>query len=228
MMTTASIYDYCQLPPVLRQHMLRVTKTGKWILAHWSGAEFDQSLYIHALLVHDLGNLAKFDLSPTATVRLLPLENINEWRQIQQNFISRYGKNADEATLKLIQELQLPRADELIKLIGGHTPKRLAETVQNHNWAQKLLDYTDFRVGPFGILSLDERFADLTKRYQYRTKEWGDPAWIQTQLNYFKQLESQIASQLTEPITNLNDDAIAGWSDEDILAIPWTDNLNQI
>jgi hypothetical protein len=226
--TTAAIYDYCQLPPVLRQHMLRVTKAGRWILKHWVGPDFDQSLYIHALLVHDLGNLAKFDLTPTATVRLLPLENIEEWQQIQQDFIAKYGKNADAATLKLIDELKLPRANDLIELIGGHSPTRLADAVQQSNWAQKLLDYTDFRVGPFGILSLDERFADLTNRYQYRTKEWGDPEWIQTQLNLFKQLESQIAAQLNTAITDLSDDAILEWSDADILAIPWTDTLDQI
>lgn len=226
--TTAAIYDYCQLPPVLRQHMLRVTKAGKWMLKHWTGPKFDQSLYIHALLVHDLGNLAKFDLTPTATVRLLPLENIEEWRVIQQDFIAKYGNNADAVTLKLIDELKLPRANDLIQLIGGHSPTRLADVVKQSNWAQKLLDYTDFRVGPFGILSLDERFADLTNRYQYRTQEWGDPVWIQTQLNLFKQLESQIAAQLSVPITDLDDAAVSAWTDTDILAIPWTDTLDQI
>lgn len=227
MITTSAIYDYCQLPPVLRQHMVRVTKVGKWLLKHWVGPEFDQSLYIHALLVHDLGNLAKFDLSPTAVVRLLPLENIEEWKRIQQNFIAKYGNNADEATLKLIHELRLPRADDLAELIGGHNPSRLQATVQQPNWTQKLLDYTDFRVGPFGVLSLDERFADLTKRYHYRTEEWGNLAWIQTQLDLFKQLETQIAQQLSAPITHLNDEALSEWSDVDILAIPWTDDLDR-
>lgn len=221
MITTAAIYDYCQLPPVLRQHMIRVTKVGKWMLSHWQGPDFDQDLYIRALLVHDLGNLAKFDLSPSATVRLIPLENAEKWQKIQHDFIARYGSDADQATLTLIRELQLPNTEALIALVGGHSAAKLAQTVHQPDWAQKLLDYTDFRVGPFGILTLDERFADLTRRYSYRTTEWGDQHWITQQLNLFKQLESQIAAQLDTPISDLSDDSINHWSDAEILATTW-------
>jgi hypothetical protein len=204
-LTTAEIYAKYQLPEILQKHLYRVTSLMAVVLDHWCGPELNQPLLIQTMLLHDLGNLVKFDLSDEAPFHLMSARERSFYQELQAQWHLKYGKDADSATCQLIRELGLKNAEAIIQLIQGHQADKLAETAAGEDWPQKLVDYTDFRVGPQGLVSLTQRFSDLTARYGYRHGEWRNNVQIHHKLTLFQTLETQLQTQLDCDLENLSE-----------------------
>lgn len=83
-MNIADLYKKYNLMPGLITHQLRVGGIVKLIT--------DDPEAILTALVHDMGNLAKFS-------------NLDEyWTTKQKKFWDKYGKDAHEATIKILEE----------------------------------------------------------------------------------------------------------------------------
>jgi hypothetical protein len=171
-MTVGEIYRHYQLMPNLQQHMFRVAAVaeviGRELLkAKLSDAALsftDQDLQdvLAALLLHDLGNMAKFKLDYFPEF-VLP-EGLAYWQAEQEQFWAKYGKNAHQATLQMLDELGVSsRVKELVDSVSFNKAKK---NLDSPDYARKLCAYADMRVGPHGVVSLEERFRDGQKRYQ--------------------------------------------------------------
>lgn len=57
-----SIYDQFKVPPDLRKHMAKVTAVVSIVCDNWEGPKIDKQSTIAAALLHDIGNLVRFDL----------------------------------------------------------------------------------------------------------------------------------------------------------------------
>jgi hypothetical protein len=220
-MTIAELYSQLPLPQLLQTHMLRVAKVGNWLVKNWSGPEFDTQLLRRTILVHDLGNLVKFDLTPSAKIKLLTDAEITHWRKVQAELIVKYGRDTDQVTISLLKTCNLDGGDVVATEIAKHTSQGLEDAVRENDWVQKLFAYSDFRVGPYGVLSLQQRFADLAERYQNREVEWGDPEWVASRLQLYLTMEQQISKQLSVSLDELTDQALQAWSDQEILESNW-------
>ncbi|USN54769.1 MAG: HD domain-containing protein [Candidatus Peribacteria bacterium] len=55
------IYTQYQIPPSLQEHMLRVAAVAEQICLH-SSQEIDHATIVTAALLHDMGNIIKFNL----------------------------------------------------------------------------------------------------------------------------------------------------------------------
>jgi hypothetical protein len=200
-----NIYAYCYLPNILIEHMWRVTSLADKLLNSWTGPKLNQPMLLETMLLHDLGNLVKFDLSPAAPHLLLPAKALTFYHQLQKLWWLKFGQNANMTTSRLIAGFPLKNSSQITKLILGHTSGTLAATVKNHDWLQKICDYTDFRVGPQGLVSLTARFADLKRRYAYKHLDWADEVEVNLRLAAFKSLEAQLQNHLNCNLDRLID-----------------------
>lgn len=59
-MNILEIYNKYYLPENLQMHMLRVAACSNLIIDNWSGPEIDKEAIIRVCLLHDMGNIVKY------------------------------------------------------------------------------------------------------------------------------------------------------------------------
>ena len=119
-----------------------------------------------ACLLHDMGNIIKFKLEMTNKLfpGMFTEKDLKFWQQVKQDFINRYGLDEHEAAIKIGRELAVNDAViEYIDCIGFNTATINAES---KNMGRKICAYSDMRVWPQGITSLEHRLRDLRARYE--------------------------------------------------------------
>ncbi len=178
-----SIYEKYQIPPNLRRHMKLVARVGRRIADCCSQKiqGIDPEFVERLCLVHDMGNILKFDFSPE-TVRRIGPENPEKWIRVKEQFQKKYGNNELEATLQICREAGFLKEAEYLERLF-HLKKY--EDVLNEDWVLKILVYADLRVSPYGIVSLDERIRDLCERYRNKGCQ-------KESFSYVYELEKQI------------------------------------
>jgi len=166
MRTAHELYDAYRIMPALQNHQLRVAAVGKFI-AERSEKPVDEESIILAGLFHDMGNIIKFDLSYYP--ELLEPKGLEYWQGVKEDFTARYGKDHHKANTAIAREIALPESVvAIIDMIGfSNVPKIVASGSPE----LKIVEYADSRVGPFGVLPLEERLADGRKRYLNRSKD---------------------------------------------------------
>jgi 5'-deoxynucleotidase YfbR-like HD superfamily hydrolase len=164
MMTIIDFYKQKKIPSNLQRHMLRVAAVGKHIAENWN-EEIDTNSIISALLLHDLGNLLKFDLSKGVSLFDNNEQNIDYWQQVKDELISTYGtKDEHRATIKMATEVT--NNQRIMKLVEGIGSSNLKNTLRKNDWEQKIASYSDFRVTPSGYSTVTNRFEDIIERYK--------------------------------------------------------------
>ena len=147
----------------LQLHQLRVAAVAKLICDRFSEKIDSHSVILGALL-HDMGNIVKFNLSYFP--EFLEPEGLEYWQNVKDEFVAKYGAESHEANKAIAKEIGV--SDFVISLIDSVSFSRMPDTLASGSHEQKIIEYADTRVGPFGILSIPERFADWAKRYAYR------------------------------------------------------------
>lgn len=171
-MKIREVYERYTLMLSLQQHMLRVTGVVEVVGLALLEAKLpattqpfsrqDVDDVLTAMLLHDMGNMAKFKLEYFPD--FVQPEGLAYWQDVQQKFWSEYGKNAHAATLKILDELAVSeRVKELVDAVSFNKAKKNLEST---DYAKKLCAYSDMRVGPHGVIPLEERFKDGQQRYE--------------------------------------------------------------
>lgn len=189
MMKISDLYAKYQVMPQLATHQLRVASVGKLVAENWKQSA-DSPFITRLCLVHDLGNIVKFDLSEGVDrSKFGEIENLKFWRQVQQRYWDKYGKDAHVTTVGMLQEAGLgqyiPPIHEEAKLYFAEAKKpELAKA----SLPAIILMYADCRVTPTGVTSYRERIDDLKTRYGgsasptwYEWTYWFDD-WMRQQV----------------------------------------------
>jgi len=142
--------------------MLRVASLGSLICDRIASTTLHEELVVKTLLLHDMGNILKFDFSRIDLFEEADRENLKAYKIAQQKFRKQYGLNPDEATLKIINEVT--HNQSIVNLCRDSHWENLGQVLKTDNWEAKIACYADMRVGPFGLLTLAERIQDLKKR----------------------------------------------------------------
>lgn len=165
-MLISDLYHKYEIMPQLATHMLRVAGVGKLITDSWSDRELARKSVV-ACLIHDLGNLAKFKLEPKYQA---------EWGPKQKRLWAKWGHDAHDATYGILRELGL---EEYVDYLLAEAKLYESEPTQNDFMTVPkpalVVLYADLRVAMTGVVSLEERIADLAKRYgEFRAEtKWG-------------------------------------------------------
>lgn len=159
------IYTEYKIMPNLQLHQLRVAAVAKMICINLT-EDCKTSEVVTACLLHDMGNIIKFDLNyfPQFTQP----EGLEYWQKVKDEYVEKYGSEEHIATQKIVQELNYSSA--IVALVDGIGFSKLDQTLMSASLARKICAYADMRVGPHGIISIDERLEDGRKRYEGRSK----------------------------------------------------------
>jgi len=177
-MNILEIYKKYQIMPNLAEHQLRVAAVGDMICGNWNphpdplpkgegGLHVDRENIVAACLLHDMGNIVKFDLSKThnlySALFVKPKDQLF-WENIKQEVIKKYGSGSHNVTIKIIKEIGVsPRILELVDCVGFNQG---FDNAASGDVGKKICAYSDMRVMPNGVCSLEQRMADLRVRYK--------------------------------------------------------------
>jgi hypothetical protein len=189
------IYQQFAVPPNLQTHMLRVTSVADYICSHWRGLPIDKDLVKKAALLHDLGNIVKFDFDKHPEFLGDETRHVDYWKSVQNSIIKKYGTDDHSAAEKMLIEIDAPA--DVIEIVQGKSFGKATEIKDNPNWLLKILFYSDMRVTPHGIGTLEERLADIRERYaQYKDK--------QELFLACSEIEKQIQENVDIPLSSIN------------------------
>jgi hypothetical protein len=165
-MLITEIYRKYQILPNLQLHHFRVTAVAK-LIAQNSTIELDIDSIIRACLLHDMGNIVKFNLG------LFP-ENLQPqgllyWQAVKDDLIARYGKDEHLVALSIAKEVGVSsRVLQLIQAVNFASSEIIAE---GDDLAQKICLYSDQRVSPYGVLPLVDRIRQGRERFRRNKPE---------------------------------------------------------
>lgn len=205
------IYKSYEIPPNLQEHMIKVASVGAWIVDHSDNqTELDKTAIIQALLLHDMGNIIKFDFSQ-------PLMSDEEtkrteyWKAVQKRFQEKYGDEHIAATT-IAKEINLnEKAFACLKAVGS---AKAQAALTDPNFNHKIACYADFRISPHGVVTLTQRFDDIVKRYVGRAHELGKAEEIERRRTYCFQLEKQIQERVKIDLSLIDTHSIAQYLKE--------------
>ncbi len=182
-MNILEIYRKYQIMPQLAEHQLKVAAVADVICKHitrgmdaellqpLNNAEkeikIDQENIIKACLLHDMGNIVKFDLTKAQELYpelFIKSEERAFWENVKQEFIEKYGSISHQATDGILKETGV--SNRILELVDGVGFDQAVDNLQSEDFGKKICAYSDMRVGPKGVISLEERFADLRVRYK--------------------------------------------------------------
>lgn len=155
--------------PQLQLHMLRVAGVAKIICDNFQ-KEIDKESVITASLLHDMGNIIKFklDLFPKG---LKPF-GLKYWEGVRGEFIKKYGPDEHLATIKISEEIGI--SQEIINIVNDLEFSMTKQIDRSNNLKKKVIKYSDLRVAPSGVLSLEKRLAEARGRYAIgKTPKWS-------------------------------------------------------
>lgn len=189
-MKISDIYQHYQILPDLAQHMLRVAAVAAVVCDHFQ-QPVDKTSIVAACLLHDMGNIIKFDL--TEFPEFLEPQGLSYWEDVQADFKERFGNNELVATELIAEEIGvIERVKELIQAISF---LKIEDNYQSDDYGKKIADYADTRVSPFGVVSLEQRLQDLEQRYGQKLDSLKEQQQRQLFFQLARKIEDQIFAQ---------------------------------
>ena len=160
-MKITEIYKEYKIPPNLQLHQLRVAAVAKLICDNFK-KDPDKDLVLKTSLLHDMGNIIKFNFDIFDDDFYKP-EGRTYWKNVQDEFKKKYGKDEHVATTKILKELSMP--NEILTIADNIGLGFGQMNIKSKSYERKICAYSDMRVAPKEIVSLSERINDLKKRY---------------------------------------------------------------
>lgn len=160
-MNTKQIYEKYFIPPNLQEHMLYVASLSKIIVDNWTGPTINKNAIIQASLFHDIAKPLHFDLEKQAQYGMSQTD-IQKLKNHQQTLKDAFGDDEHICTVKIFENM------------GCSVTARTI--INNFEWInipqlEKIKDlnslipiYADMRIGPMGIVTLQNRLHDLKQR----------------------------------------------------------------
>lgn len=201
-MKVREIYKKYLITPNLQKHHLRVAKVALFIYDHWKGEQFDKELVKKAALLHDLGNIVKFDLKGYPEYLGEELKRRDFWAKKQKEMIKKYGDDDHKACLQMLREIGVDA--KIIKIISDKSFRNSLKTKKSDNWELKILFYSDLRVGPLGVISVKERFDEAIPRLKMNKKRNNAGELIKA----CYRIEKQIQENLDVDVSKITDQSI--------------------
>ncbi len=164
-MYISEIYHNYKIPPQLQLHQLQVAGVAKIILENLDEKlEIDSDTVITACLIHDMGNIIKFDLS--LYPEHLEPEGLDFWLDVQKEFIKKYGEDEHRATFKIAQEIGVP--EQVLHIIANLGFSNALNIIASDNLELKIATYADQRVNFGEIVDMRQRHIKSRERYLKR------------------------------------------------------------
>ncbi len=183
------IYKRYKTPRNLILHMLRVSAVAEKIYSNWNDSEIKKEDILASCLLHDLGNIVKMGNNiPSGNSDFDdPILDSFEFQEIKKDFISKYGEDDDIANHLIAREIGV-NSNVLFIIENMSTSIFPNFRFQPGNWELKICKYSDLRVAPSGIMSVEDRLIEASKRYDFD---------LEKEIFYSRNLEKDIFSNVS-------------------------------
>ncbi len=206
-MTIQKIYQQYRIMPTLAQHQLRVAGVID-LVCEGIQTEIDRKSLVLTGLLHDMGNIIKFDFDNELSKKILTESERSKWSQVQQEFFDKYGNDEHVATIEIMSELNVdPKVIELVNSIGF---RNIPSIVENNDVHKMVAEYGDLRVDPFGVVTLDKRLEDLAKRYSHHYSTPADVARREKHFDFARQMEQILIENSESDPSQITDSQVNG------------------
>jgi len=202
-MNILGIYKNYQIMPILQQHHLRTASVAK-LISDNATIDVNCENIVKACLLHDMGNIVKFDL--TYIPDAVEPEGLKYWQNVKEEFINKYGPDEHTATKKIIREIT--NDNEIHKLVESIGFSRSCNNLKINDYAKKICCYSDHRVTPFGISSLEERMQEGRKRFKRNKGDTCGKDHFEKYVDCMRELEKQIFKKCKIKAEDINDKTI--------------------
>lgn len=146
--------------PNLQEHMLRVAGVAKIISDNYLKT-LNKELLLSSALIHDLGNMTKIKID--AFPEFAQPEGVDYWSKVLTEFKEKYGNDDYSATYTILKELNVPQ--DVYNLVSSLEFVKASQTAKSNNLELKICLYSDARVTPYGVASLQKRLSEVKDRY---------------------------------------------------------------
>ena len=206
MRTPREIYAAYKIMPSLQLHQLRVAAVGKLICDNFKKTVNERDVIL-ACLFHDMGNILKFDLIKFP--EFAEPEGIEYWESVKAEYRAKYGDDEHRATEAIMKEISLP--ESVIAHMQNVGFSKVDSVATGSSFEEKILEYGDLRVGPYGILSLEDRIDEGRRRYLGTNKSVGSPDQNRFDIlvKAAKEIERRIFSETKIKPEDINDATVA-------------------
>lgn len=202
----SDIYKEYKIMNNLQMHQYRVAAVASQ-LCDSLDVDLDKNLVITAALLHDMGNIIKFDLAYFPEFN--KPEGLEYWQSVKDDFISRYGTHEGLATAKIMRELGV--SEQLVSYMDHLDFAHICKTKENTDLMFKVIKYSDLRVGPHGVLMYKDRMHDVKIRYQDREHLYQDS---ETLIECGRNVEKQVFAHSKIKPEDINDESVASIIEE--------------
>jgi hypothetical protein len=222
----AEVYRHYEVPPNVQRHMLRVAAVAEQMGRHWHGPPLRRERLVTVLLVHDLGNIVKCDYVNLPHMLEEEQGRVEHWRAVQARYQARFGTDDHLATHALAREVGLD--DAALGLLDRMAFEHNDETAAGGDLEAKIAAYADHRVGPRGVLSLADRFAEIKQRYRGAAGAFMQSARAEELIDCAYTIEKQLALCCGLAPADIDDASIRPWMESlrgfevGSPALPWT------
>jgi len=201
-MKPLEIYKKYPVPRLLQKHHIRVASVGAYIASHFKNpGKIDKILVIKTLLLHDIGNIVKFNLDKPEYMSRTEWKNINVWRKKQDLYRKKY-ESEHTATLEMVKSLGIDKVPNHLKHVGV---SRLPQVVKSQDYNLKLITYADLRCAPFSIVSINQRFDDIATRYKNTKHSLSKVNQMAKRRNMALLLEKQLQEVVNIELTDITE-----------------------
>jgi hypothetical protein len=202
MRTVQELYDRYKIMPSLQLHQLRVGAVAKKIVDNLE-EPLDKEAVVTACLFHDMGNIIKSDLERFPD--FLEPEGLEYWEVVKKEYIDKYGSDDHSATEKIAREIGF--SPNIMFCLTNIGISRAADTAAGDSLERKICSYADMRVGPYGVLPMEERIADLRKRYAHKYHVIATDKF-EACLQGLRDIEQQISRKVNITLEQITDEEI--------------------
>lgn len=202
-MIITEIYKKYKITRSLQEHQLRVAAVARQICDNLS-VHVDTESVVKACLIHDMGNIIKFNFKNPEWLRP---EGAEYWKKVQKEFKQKYGEDEHRASLSIAKELRM--SDRIIGYIKTIDFNKTVETARRSELEPKICDNADLRVGPFGVVTLHERLMEGKQRYKSRPDKWIPPEKWEELSDACYTIEKQVFARSTIKPSDITDESIA-------------------
>lgn len=192
------VYQRFSVPQNLAEHMFRVFGVVCVISENWIGKPLNWNLLKKLALLHDLGNIVKFNLTGDEL----------SLKETQKMMIDKYGADDHEATGNMVRELGF--GDESIETIQSKSFGNSVAISESSNYLLKILYYADMRVLPNGVGTLEDRLSDVRNRMPKYTSRPD----FEDLIGASKDIETQIQENVGILLSSINNETIAPFISE--------------
>ncbi len=205
-MKIKDIYQKYKIMPNLRLHMYRVAGVAS-VICDFANITVDRQSIVSAALLHDMGNIIKFNLD-LFPVFLKP-EGKEYWHKVQNEYFEKYGQDEHVATIEIAKEIGVD--EKVMDLLNNIGFSKMNFTSESSDFNLKIAAYSDMRVEPHGVVSLEKRLIDGRARNMVRKSAFGNDVIYEKMASYLRKIEKQIFEKTLIKEDSITDEKILNY-----------------